>query len=331
MTAMPAGVGVLSRPAPLAPRVEGAPPLPSPEMQLLIFGGKGGVGKTTLACATALRLAAERPDREVLLVSTDPAPSVSVCLDQTVGPEPTRVCTGLAAMEIDAQTEFETLKRQYAAELERVLASVLPNLDLTFDRHVMERILDLSPPGLDEVMALSRAAELLAAGTYDLLVLDAAPTGHLVRLLEMPELIDRWLKVLFEVLLKYRNVLRLPDVSERLVRLSRNLKRVRALLADPRRAALYTVTIPTEMAYEETRDLLAACERLVSAPVVFINLTTPGSDCPLCCALRCRESRVEDKLASLVPRVHRALVYRCREPQGQERLRELGRAMYLPR
>ncbi|MBI2200268.1 MAG: ArsA family ATPase, partial [Candidatus Rokubacteria bacterium] len=290
------------------------------------------VGKTTLACATALRLAAERPDREVLLVSTDPAPSVSVCLDETVGPEPTRVCTGLAAMEIDARTEFETLKRQYAAELERVLASVLPNLDLTFDRQVMERILDLSPPGLDEVMALSRAAELLAAGTYAVLVLDAAPTGHLVRLLEMPELIDRWLKVLFEVLLKYRNVLRLPEVSERLVRLSRNLKRLRALLADPRRAALYTVTIPTEMAYEETRDLLAACERLeVSAPVVFINLATPESDCPLCRALRCRESRVEDKFASLVPRVHPVLVCRRGEPQGQERLRELGRAMYLPR
>jgi arsenite-transporting ATPase len=328
---VPAAPDIRRRPEPVPPRVEGAPPLPSPETRVLIFGGKGGVGKTTLACATALRLAGERPDREILLVSTDPAHSLSVCLGQTVGPEPTRVVAGLAAIEIDAQAELETLKRQYAAELERVLASLLPNLDLTFDRQVMERILDLSPPGLDEVMALSRAAELLAAGTCDLLVLDAAPTGHLVRLLEMPELIERWLKVLFGVLLKYRNVFRLPGVSERLVRLSRSLKRVRALLTDPRRGALYAVTIPTEMAYEETRDLFAACERLrVTAPVLFINLATPESNCPLCSALRRRESRVEGRFAGLFPQTRRALVYRCGEPQGQERLRELGRALYLP-
>jgi arsenite-transporting ATPase len=331
VAALPGGADIRSRPAPVAPRVEGAPPPPSPETQLLIFGGKGGVGKTTLACATALRLAAERPDREILLVSTDPAASLSVCLDQAVGPEPTRVSAGLAAMEIDAQAELEALKRQYAAELERVLASLLPNLDLTFDRQVMERILDLSPPGLDEVMALSRAAQLLAAGACDLLVLDAAPTGHLVRLLEMPELIDRWLKVVFGVLLKYRSVLRLPGVSERLVRLSKDLKRFRTLLADQRLAALYVVTIPTEMAYEETRDLLAACERLnVSAPVLFINLATPESDCPLCTALRHRESRVEERFAGLFPQTRRALVYRCGEAQGQERLRELGRALYVP-
>lgn len=332
VAAVATAVDIRCRPAaPVAPRVEGAPPLPSPETQLLIFGGKGGVGKTTLACTTALRLATERPDLKTLLVSTDPAASLAVCLDQAVGPEPTRVSAGLAAMEIDAPAEFETLKRQYAAELERTLASLLRNLDLTFDRQVMERILDLSPPGLDEVMALSRAAELLAAGTCDLLVLDAAPTGHLVRLLEMPELIDRWLKVVFGVLLKYRNVLRLSGVSKTLVRLSKDLKRFRTLLADQRRAALYVVTIPTEMAYEETRDLLAACERLkVNVPVLFINLATPESDCPLCTALRHRESRVEGRLAGLFPQTHRALVYRCEEPQGQERLRKLGRALYVP-
>jgi arsenite-transporting ATPase len=317
------------RPGLAPPRVDQAPPLPAPEVTLLIFAGKGGVGKTTLACASALRLTRERPGTEILLFSTDPAHSLSACLDRPVGSEPTRLCPGLTAMQIDARAEIETLKRRYATELGQTLASLLPNLDLTFDREVMERILDLSPPGLDEVMALSRAMELLAGGTYHVLILDAAPTGHLIRLLEMPELIDRWLKVFFGLFLKYKNIFRLPGVSERLVKLSKDLKRFRSLLTDQARASLYAVTILTEMAYEETRDLLAACERMkVSAPVLFLNLATPESDCSLCSALRRRESRVEEKVRDVFPAAHQALVYRGGDLRGMERLDGLGRALY---
>jgi arsenite-transporting ATPase len=317
------------RPGSAPPRVDKAPPLPAPEVTLLIFAGKGGVGKTTLACASALRLTRERPGTEILLFSTDPAHSLSACLDRPVGSEPTRLAPGLTAMQIDARAEIETLKRRYATELGQTLASLLPNLDLTFDREVMERILDLSPPGLDEVMALSRAMELLAGGTYHVLILDAAPTGHLIRLLEMPELIDRWLKVFFGLFLKYKNIFRLPGVSERLVKLSKDLKRFRSLLTDQARASLYAVTILTEMAYEETRDLLAACERMkVSAPVLFLNLATPESDCSLCSALRRRESRVEEKVRDVFPAAHQALVYRGGDLRGMERLDGLGRALY---
>ena len=316
-------------PASAPPQVDTPPPLPSPEIALLIFAGKGGVGKTTLACATALRLARERPGTEILLFSTDPAHSLSACLARPVGPEPTLLAPGLGAMEIDAQAELEALKQRYASDLERALASLLPNLDLTFDREVMERILDLSPPGLDEVMALSRAVDLLASGAYHVLILDAAPTGHLIRLLEMPELIDRWLKVFFGLFLKYKTIFRLPGVSERLVQLSKDLKRFRALLADPRRASLHAVTIATEMAYAETGDLLAACRRLpISAPVLFVNLATPESDCPLCSALRRRESRVERKFRDAFPGTRQALVYRRGEPRGLERLADLGGALY---
>jgi arsenite-transporting ATPase len=328
---VPRGPDGSGRLADAPPRVENAPPLPSPELTLLIFAGKGGVGKTTLACATALRLAGERSERQVLLFSTDPAHSLSACLGQPIGSEPTRLSPGLTAMEIDAQAELDTLKRRYATELERTLASLLPNLDLTFDREVMERILDLSPPGLDEVMAVSRVMEFLAGGTYHVFILDGAPTGHLIRLLEMPELIDRWLKVFFGLFLKYRNVFRLPEVSERLVKLSKDLKRFRALLTDPRRASLYAVTIPTEMAYEETSDLLSACDRMkVSAPVIFINLATPDGGCPMCSALRRTESRVEAKFHMAFPGTHQALVYRCGEPRRPERLRGLGRVLHVP-
>ena len=78
--------------------------------------------------------------------------------------------------------------------------------------------------------------------------------------------------------------------------MSKNLKQLRQLLNDPARSALHAVSIPTDMAFEETRDLLAACGRLgIYVPGIFLNLMTPPSDCPLCSAMNCRESVVHGK------------------------------------
>jgi len=316
----------------LSPRVESPADLPSPEMTLFLFAGKGGVGKTTLACATALRMACELGDKEIFLFSTDPAHSLSACLDTQIGPKPTRLAPKLTAMEIDAQAQFETLRNQYAEELEGFLSAISPNLDLTFDREVMERIMDLSPPGLDEVMALTMAMEFLAQGQYDVFILDSAPTGHLIRLLELPELIDRWLKTFFGLFLKYKHVFRLPKVSQRLVQMSRELKYLRSILHDPKRSALYAVTILAEMAFQETKDLLDTCKRMgVNAPVLFLNLATPLSECLLCSALYQRETHVKKKFLKSFSGIHQTLVYRQGEPRGPDRLGELGEALYWPK
>ena len=316
----------------LAITVESAPESPPAEATLLIFAGKGGVGKTTLACATAARLAQDRQGKEILLFSTDPAHSLSACLDMQVGPNPTRLFRGLTALEIDAQAEFQELKAQYALELQQLLESLLKNMDLTFDRRVMERILDLAPPGLDEVMALTRVMDLLAHGNCDLLVLDSAPTGHLIRLLELPELVDQWLKVFFGLLLKYREVFRLPEISKRLVEMSKNLKKLKALLVDPARAALYVVGIPAEMAFDETQDLMAACERMrIHVPVLFLNLATRAAECSLCSALYQRELLVRRKFQQTFPALHHTLIYRNGELRGLLRLNSLGRDLYQSR
>jgi len=312
--------------------VEGPAALPSPEIIFLLFVGKGGVGKTTLACATALCMACELGDKEIFLFSTDPAHSLSACLDTQIGPKPTRLAPKLTAMEIDAQAQFETLRNQYAEELEGFLSAISPHLDLTFDREVMERLMDLSPPGLDEVMALTMAIEFLAQRQYDVFILDSAPTGHLIRLLELPELIDRWLKTFFGLFLKYQQVFRLPKVSQRLVQMSRDLKRLRKLLRDPDRSALYAVTILTEMAFQETEDLLDTCKRMgVNAPVLFLNLATPLSECLLCSALYQRETHVKKKFLKSFSGIHQTLVYRQGEPRGLDRLGELGEVLYRPK
>jgi len=322
----------LQPPLEIPPRVETAPPCPPADLALLIFAGKGGVGKTTLACATAVRLSQEFPGKEILLFSTDPAHSLAACLEAPLGPQPVRLGPGLTAMEIDAPGEFAALKRQYQQELEKFLQTALENFDVPFDRQVMERMLDLSPPGLDEIMALVRAMDFLEQGRYDLFILDSAPTGHLLRLLELPELIDQWLKTFFGMLLKYKLTFRFPDLSQQLVRISRNLKQLRNLWRDPARAALYAVTILTEMAFQETGDLLATCGRLgVPVPVVFLNQVTPAWDCPLCTALNRREALIMNKFQQTLAGRQQTVIYRQNEPRGLKRLGELGQVLYLPR
>ncbi len=151
----------------LQPAVQHPVATPSAELRFILFAGKGGVGKTTLACVTAIRLARDFPEKQVLLFSTDPAHSLSACLQMEIGPRPTLLFPGLTAVEIDAQAEFGKLKARYAEDLEQFLDSISRGFDLTFDRVVLERLMDLAPPGLDEIMALTRIMEFLARASYD--------------------------------------------------------------------------------------------------------------------------------------------------------------------
>ncbi len=328
LSAPSTGEAPLSLP-PLTPRVDSPIPLPTPDMAMLVFAGKGGVGKTTLACATALRLARAYTGKRILLFSADPAHSLADCLNTPLGPKPKQAAPGLWAMEMDATADFVALKNQYRKELAQFLSRLMPNLDLTFDREVMERIMDLSPPGIDELMALAAVMDFLTPEGYDLLVLDAAPTGHLIRLLELPEIIEGWLKAFFSLFLKYRKIFRLPGISQRLVRLSKDLKRLRAILRDPSRAALYGVSILTEMSFAETTDLVAACGRLeIPVPCLFLNMATPDGPDPLCGSLFQRESAVREKFALTFPGISRPVVYRQSDPRGIENLDALGLILY---
>jgi arsenite/tail-anchored protein-transporting ATPase len=304
-------------------------PFPLTREKFLLFAGKGGVGKTSLACATAVHMAAESADRDVFLFSTDPAHSLSDCLGIPIGPTPVRVFPGLVAMEIDAQAEFDDLKREYEDEIKALLGNLSPNLDLTFDQNVMERVMDLSPPGLDEVMALTLAMEYLSAEKYRLFILDAAPTGHLLRLLEMPEIIDQWLKAFFNLFLKYKRVFRLSGISGRMISMSKNLKQLRRLFQHHDQTAVMGVTILTEMAFEETRDLAAACTRMgLSMPTLFLNLATADGQCTFCSAVYQRELGVRQKFKEAFADKHQTLVYLQPELKGIDQLRQMGSALF---
>jgi arsenite-transporting ATPase len=324
-----------AQPAPTtspAPRVDHPPRLPGPEVSLVLFSGKGGVGKTTLASATAFRLAEAYPDREVFLVSTDPAHSLSDCLAVPIGPEGTRVGDRLTALEIDAEAEFQELKGRYADEVAKFFDYLLSGhemVDLEFEREAMEHFLDLSPPGLDELMAVARVVSLLGTANNRIVVLDTAPTGHLVRLLELPGLIQDWLKVMIGLLLKYKDLCWLPATSDYLTAMSRKVRFLRSLLEDPAKGRLYAVSALTQMTLEETRDLFQACRRLgIHVPVLFLNQVTSDNQCPLCQSRFRAESGVRREFKKIFKDVHQCVVYHCGELRGCDRLAELGRALY---
>jgi arsenite/tail-anchored protein-transporting ATPase len=313
------------------PSVLGGVPAPQ-SAKLVFFAGKGGVGKTTMSCACAASLAeaVDDDDAPVLLVSVDPAHSISDCLGVPVGAEPVEITQNLFALEFDAERELEALRAEYLGELRRVFEKMMEGVEVSFEQEAMESLLSLTPPGLDEVMALIKLVEHIDSGRFSTIVLDTAPTGHLLRLLEMPALAEQWLQQIFRVLLKYEKLIRLPKVTAKLISLSRGVKKLRAMLTDNTRTALYPVTIATTMALEETRDLAEACGRAgVRVPGVIVNQACPAdASGEFAAQLQHSESRVLTLYAAALPTLPRAIVNRGAAPRGLDDLLALGRCVF---
>jgi arsenite-transporting ATPase len=179
-------------------------------------------------------------------------------------------------------------------------------------------------------MALTSIMDHLDNSRYDMIVLDGAPSGHLLRLLELPELIRDWLKIFFSLLLKYRKVIRVPHLSERLVKLSRELKNLRALLQNSEQTELYAVTIPTYLAIAKTYDMTCALQRLdITVKALFINQITPDSNCLLCKAIKSRELVQIERVHDIFPNQPQAQVFRQHDPTGVSELMALGSVLFL--
>jgi len=258
------------------------------------------VGKTTCAGAAALAAARAAPGRPVLLLSTDPAHSVADVLDAPLGDDPRPVPgapENLRARELDAPAAFAARKERYGEALDRAFSGLATRgrsgYDVPFDRAVLERLLEATPPGLDELVALAELAELAAGPepasgsaapeTAPLVVVDTAPAGHALRLLELPELALEWDHALLALLLKYKDAVGLPsDWAEELLELARELKRLRALLTDPERCRFVAVTRAGELPRRQTRRLVRALDRLrIAAPVLVVN-AFPRGECARC-------------------------------------------------
>jgi arsenite-transporting ATPase len=241
-------------------------------LRLLLLGGKGGVGKTTCAAAVALAIAAARPDQRILLLSTDPAHSLADVLGLPLGDDERPVPgapPGLRVRELDAAGAYERWRARHRADLGEAIGSFAGE----GGDEAVRQVLALEPPGLDELVALSALLDAaLEEGGANLVVVDTAPTGHALRLLESPELALEWDRALLSLLLKYREALGLGGFAAELVDLSRSLKRLLALLRDPDRTRFAAVTRAAELPRRETVRLLGELRRLgIAVPAVVVN------------------------------------------------------------
>ena len=170
--------------------------------------------------------------------------------------------------------------------------------DIRFDRQVMTGMLDMAPPGLDEIMSLDKMMELRKEKTFDIFVLDTSPTGHLLRFLELPDLVRQWLRVFFRLLMKYKGVVRLTGAAEKALALSKNVRKIQETLTDIQKTRFVSVTIPERMAFLELERLINALEKAdVPCEHVIMNMVLPWTDCGFC-------SRKRMEQQSCIQRTH---------------------------
>ena len=277
--------------------------------KLVLLGGKGGVGKSTCAAAVALSACERWPDRRILLMSTDPAHSLSDVFAQQLGDRPAPVAGGppnLRVRELDAGRVLALLQQEYVNAIDRLFDRLRGQsaFDATHDRAVMRALIDLAPPGLDELAAVLDTTDALAAESpeWDLLIMDTAPTGHALRLLEMPALIHDWTHALMSILLKYQEVTPLGELGALLVRLSKGLRGLRELLADPQRTVFIGVARAAALPRLETARLLERLAPLgIRVPAVIANAVGRGT-CARCRRMTAAEARELAALGRAVAR-----------------------------
>jgi arsenite-transporting ATPase len=254
-------------------------------LNLILFGGKGGVGKTT--CASSAGLYFARKGFNTLIICTDPAHSLADSLEQTVGEEIKRVkgVDNLSALEVNSEKALNAFKQEYEDEIKHIL-----DTSTQLDKEDIEAMFNLPVPGLDELMGFKTIIDLIEKAQFDKYIVDTAPTGHALRLLNSPYLIDDWIKVMAKMRWKYRFMVQTfagkykPDKSDDfLMSLKRTVKRIETLLKDSDKCEFIPVMIPEPMAILETERLMKSLDDSgISVKRMVINNVMESEGCGFC-------------------------------------------------
>src|SRR5262249_53149169 len=302
-------------------------------VRVLLFTGKGGVGKTTAAAATAAEIA--RRGRKTLVLSCDPAHSLADALAVPLGAEPVEIAPGLYAMQVDTQRRFELRW----AELQRYLADLFARSGI--DPLQAEELTVL--PGADEVLALLELRDQAASGRWDALVVDCAPTAETLRLLALPEALSWYMERVFPT---HRRVLRglrltrlgglaLPGdrVLDAIGVLHEELADVRGLLAEPETTSVRLVLTPESVVLAESRRTLTSLALYgyrVDSVLANRVFPTGGDDPWLASWARAQQAQLAEVRASFGDIPVRTLGYRPAEPIGLPALAEVAAELYGP-
>ncbi|HEY5586342.1 MAG TPA: ArsA family ATPase [Ruminiclostridium sp.] len=213
-------------------------------MRIILYTGKGGVGKTSVAAATACKIASE--GKRVLIVSTDQAHSLRDSFDIKLSNDPLEICNNLYAMEIDSVLENEKVWGNIKGYIEKLM---LLKADKTIESEEL-----LVFPGFEELLSLLKIKEIYDEDKYDVLIVDCAPTGETMSLLKFPDLFKWWMEKLFPI------------------------KRKGAKLVKPIIEATLKIPVPGDETFDEIEGLYSKIDELhqlmLNKDIVSIRIVT---------------------------------------------------------
>ncbi|HEV2115012.1 MAG TPA: TRC40/GET3/ArsA family transport-energizing ATPase, partial [Terriglobales bacterium] len=311
---------------------------PTLDAKLTLVLGKGGVGKTTFSAGLGFRSRRARPQQPVTICSVDPAPSLDDIFQQEVT-DASRPVLGdgrFTAAEMDSAAQFGAWARGVKDKVDQALSAEHSgvHVELSFERRLFAALLDIVPPGVDEVFAVFRILDLLASGTHTVII-DMAPTGHALELLRMPQRMQQWARLLLKTLAAHRTLGLAQDVAVEIAAFGQRVRELAALLKDSQRARVWTVMLPELLPDRETERLRTdlAALGMAGGPVV-VNRVLFAGDVGNC--RRCRRARQWQlaTLARLRRRRGLAEIYVLKnfaaEIAGERGLRQLTAELWQP-
>lgn len=243
-------------------------------MRIIVHTGKGGVGKTSISAATALRCA--ELGLKTIVISTDTAHSLGDSLDKEIGPEPIEIYPNLWAQEVDARYSMD----KYWGQFQKYMVALFSRQGV--EDVVAEEVTIL--PGLEEGAHLLWINKYVNEGFYDVLIVDAAPTAETLRLLSLPDVTRWWFERILTLTRGVSNIIRpfsklmrrgdaVPeaDAFDQVQTLFDTLDRVRNLLTDPEMSSIRLVVNPEKMVIKETQRTYT-----------YLNLYGYATDAILC-------------------------------------------------
>jgi arsenite/tail-anchored protein-transporting ATPase len=307
--------------------------LTNPLPRLIMVGGKGGVGKTTCASAIALGLALD--GKKVLLISSDPTPSLSDIFDMPIGGSETAIAQDcpLFGLEISSDMVLKRWKERFGQEIYEVVSS-FASVDYDFVDYIG------TAPGIEEEYMLNFIMELVDGGAYDTVVWDTAPAGHTLRLLRLPQLFLRHMEAATKFYLnmhgyldKLRDALSLKGPKRSVLDIISSWEalseKIVAFIRDGERTKYLLVTIPEALGVKLTVRMIEelAANRLHVENIVINNVVRDG-DCEFHRRRKAMQEEYIRFIADSYPEINRVILYlSAGEVRGRDSIEEIALAL----